>query len=116
MHSIRQFLWPWFVVGVFFTFVGIAYLKTVHYMHPSGDAIGTTKLWRFYLMEIPTSLEMKTLGPATVNGDALPLFVLSHVVALIIGGLIVAVVARWIVRRKRANGQPTDSKIPLQSD
>jgi hypothetical protein len=115
MHNIRRFVWPWFVVGFVFTFVGIAFLKTVRYMHTSGEAIATTKLWRFYLMKMPTSTEMKTLGPATVNGDVLPWFVLSHTVASIIGGLVIAVVARWTIRRQGAGGQPPVSDLPLQN-
>ena len=94
----KKFLWPWFFVGFLITFVGFALLKTVHYMLRSGDAVAATKLWRFYLNEIPKSFEMQTLGPATVNIDALPRLALSHGVASIIGGLIFAVVAWWLIR------------------
>ncbi len=91
----KRRLWPWFVAGFLATFVGIALLKSVYVMVPSGEAVARVKLWRYYLHEWPKTFAVRTwtLGPETVNHDALLPLTISHIaVSVVVGAVVMAVI------------------------
>jgi hypothetical protein len=60
-------------------------------MLPSGEAVVQTKLWRYYIVEIPRSaralFESQTLGPGTGGSSAALSMLFQHLGFSAIGGL-----------------------------
>jgi hypothetical protein len=93
-------LWPWFLISFLAVWAAIALFKTVDYIPPSEDRLIKMKLWEFYLIEIPkgSSNEFRPLNTMT---GALPRLALSHLIASVLGSLVVtsaALLARRLIK------------------
>ena len=91
----RSSLWIWFVVGFLIVLILLAITLTVN--RYNGRGLQQTKLWYYYVWEIPRLFRAEPLGPG--SGNAVVTVAFEHFAASLAGGAIAAVVG-WAVRRR----------------
>lgn len=95
-------LWPWFVVGFLFVFIGMSFTVTMYSMHPSGEYVTEYSLWEYYWIEIPRGFGPQSLGPATGSSSAARRTAFEHLL-LSAGGGAVCLGIGWLLRRIKRN-------------
>lgn len=94
----RRQLWPWFLAGFATVFVGISLTVTAYTMHPSGQGLVATPLWRYYITEGKRAISSSELGPASRGSSAVIAIALQHALCSFTGGAVVAGTV-WAARR-----------------
>jgi hypothetical protein len=102
MYMMKRKLWPRFLISFLAVWAAIALFKTVDYIPPSEDRLIKMKLWEFYLIEIPKGWSNE-LRPLNTMTGVLPRLALSHLVASVLGGLVVVSVVLLVRRLAKTN-------------
>ena len=90
-------VWPWFLVGFLFIFVGASVLCPMTYFN--GRFAYSTRLWQFYLMNIRDARGSGYLGPMSGNFTAAIFVFVLHIVGSTIAGVVSAIVVSLVRNR-----------------